>query len=277
VSYLHGISPLFLADGNLRYGIPRIEDTLSRTPRQVAQWLEPQLASDVEIGLIGDVDPETVIAAAARTVGALKARTTLPAVADANRPRFPGKPVRQTFRVETPESKAVVQMSWPGTDDHDFHRDRRIAVLGAIIEDRVRVKLREELGMTYSPTGDSWGSAVWPGYGYLYVDVIVAPRQADRTADLIRRIADDIRQHGITDDEFNRAREPRLATLDQDLRKNSYWLYHVLAEVQAHPEAAQLPLTRADDYRHMRREDIEQTARECFGASGSCVLIVRPR
>jgi zinc protease len=277
VSYLHAISPLFLADGNVRYGIPRIEDTLSRTPQQVALWLEPQLRSEIEIGLIGDLDPEAATAAAARTVGALATRVPAPAVTEANPPHFPGKLVRQTFRVETPESKAVVQVSWPGTDNNDFHRDRRIAVLGAVIEDRLRVKLREELGMTYAPSGDSWGSTVWPGYGYLFVEAIVAPRQADRTADLVHRIAEDIRLHGITDDEFNRAREPRLATLDQDLRKNSYWLYHVLAELQARPEAAQLPLTRADDYRNMRREDIEQTARECLGAPGSCVLIVRPK
>ncbi|HVU17307.1 MAG TPA: insulinase family protein [Candidatus Didemnitutus sp.] len=276
VSYLHAVSPLFLADGNVRYGSPRIEDTLSRSPQQVQQWLDPQLRGDLEVGLVGDLDPEAAIAIAGRTIGALPLRLPAPALDENHRPRFPVKPVHQVFKVDTPESKAVVQVSWPGTDDANFHRDRRIAVLGEIINDRLRVKLREEQGITYAPTADSWGSALWPGYGYLYVEVIVAPRQVDRTADLIRRIADDIRQHGITDDEFNRAREPRLATLSQDLRKNPYWLYHVLDRLQERPDVAQMPLTREDDYRRMTRADIEATARECLGGV-SCALIVRPK
>jgi len=278
VAYLHALAPRLLADGNNRYGVPPIEQTLSRSPQQVQQWLQPQLTrGELEIGLVGDLDPEQVVAAATRTVGTLGKREPNPPPDSRKRAAFPSKPVKRVFKIQTSESKAIVQVGWPGTDDSDFHRDRRISVLGEILNDRLRVKLREELGITYAPSGDSWASKVWPGYGYLFVEVIVAPRQAEKAADLIMRIADDIRAHGITPDEFNRARQPRLAMLTQELRKNSYWLYHVLPRLQSAPAVVEMPLSRRGDYEAMRAGDINEVARECFGTRRSCVLIVQPK
>jgi len=277
-AFLHAVAPRIIAGGDMRYGLPTFAQTFSWTPQQVKDWLAPILArGDLEIGLVGDFDPDEAVGLAAATVGTLAAREPNPPVDSRHPPAFPARPVYQTWRIDTPNPKAVVQVSWPGVGDQDYFRTRRLQVLGEILTDRVRLKLREEQGLTYSPAFNVWGSLAWADFGCLTEEVIVAPKQSERTAELIQKIADDIVAHGITDDEFDRAWRPRLATLPQDLRANAYWSDFVVPRLQSYPHGIEAPLTHDSDYLHMRKSEVEAAARSAFGSKRLCVFIVRPK
>ena len=185
VQYIRAYAPVLLAGGDTRYGFAPPGKTFDRNPAQIQQWLQPILRqAPIEIGLAGDLDIESTIAAAARTFGTLPARQP-PALPDpARRPVYPAAPVNRTWKIPSPEKKAMVRVHWPGTDDNDFHVQRRLNILAAILADRLRVKLRVELGATYAPQAESWGSRVYPGYGYVFADVVTAPRQAEKVAQL---------------------------------------------------------------------------------------------
>lgn len=278
VQFLRSLCPTVMANGDTRYGLPMPAQIGTRTPQQVEAWLRPVLAAgEIEIGLAGDFEVEAATAALGRTLGALPPRKPDPSPTNRT-PSLPARPIQQTWPLDNSEpGKAAVRVYWPGVDDDDCHTTRQLQVLAELLGDRLRVKIREELGATYSPLHDVWGSEVWPGYGYLVVEVETAPAMAEKVAALIRRIAADLATKGITQDEFERTIEPRLANLKQELRNNGYWLYHVLPRMQENPSRVNWPLTRDADYRSMKRTDLEAVARRFLGGPRVYTFIARPK
>ena len=274
VQYVRAYAPVLVSGGDSRYGFAPPAKIFDRNPGQIQQWLQPVLQQGpVEIGLAGDLDVESTIAAAARTFGTLPARQTPAPVDLKRRPAYPSVPVNRTWRIPSPEKKAMVRVHWPGTDDNDFHVQRRLNILAAILTDRLRVKLRVELGATYAPQAESWGSRVYPGYGYLFADVVTAPGLAGKVAELVRGIAADLAAKGITPDEFERARQPVIATLKQHLRNNSYWLWYILTYLQEDPAVATLPLTRSEDYSAITLAELEDLAKTHLRPDRACTVI----
>jgi len=279
VQFLRAVCPIVMANGDARYGLPTPVQITARTLGEVEDWLRPVLTQgEIEIGLAGDFEPEAATAALARTFGALPARKPDTRPDPARQPVLPPKPVLQTWRLENSEpGKAAVRVYWPGTDGDDYRTTRQLQILASILNDRLRVRIREELGATYGPQHDVWGSEVWPGYGHLVVEIETAPALAEKVATLTRRIAQDLATRGVTADEFARALEPRVATLQQELRENGYWTYHVLARMQENPARVDWPLTRDADYRTMKRQEVEAVARRFLGEGRTYTFIARPK
>ena len=74
--------------------------------------------------------------------------------------------------------KGSLQLFWPTNDGLDVRRARRLNMLAAIFNDRLRVKVREEIGGTYSPSAGSSSSDTFPGYGYIAASIDVDPAMA---------------------------------------------------------------------------------------------------
>ncbi len=280
VQFLRWVSPTVLASGDFRYGLVPPDKFAQRTPAEAEAWLRPVLAHGaIELGLAGDLDVEDTLAAVGRTLGALPARDAVAPKPDpARRPVLPAQSLQQTWLLENGEAgKAAVRVYWPGVDDDDFRTVRRLQVLAEILNDRLRVKIREELGATYSPQSDVWSSNAWPGYGYFYVEIETTPAMAERIANMTRHIATDIVTKGITQDEFERVIEPRRASLKQELRNNNYWTHHVLSRMQENPGRVSWPLTRSSDYHDMLKKDVEETARRFIGSGRVYTFIARPK
>ena len=279
VQFLRSVCPNVMAGGDSRYGLPLPARLFERQAKQVEDWLRPVLARGaIELGLAGDLDVESSIAAVARTLGALPVRSADPKPDPARRPALPAKPVQHVWHLEGSEpGKAAIRVYWPGVDNDDYRTSRRLKVLAGIINDRLRVRIREELGATYGPLEEVWGSDVCPGYGYLLVEIETAPNMAERVATLTRRIAADIVAKGITQDEFERVIEPHLVSLKQELRNNTYWTYYVLSRMQENPDRLNWPLTRNSDYQGMRRQEVEEVARRFLGSERVYTFVARPK
>lgn len=279
VQFLRSVCPTVLAGGDRRYGLVPPDQIQQRSLAEVTEWLKPILAhGGLELGLAGDFDVATALDAVSRTLGALPARAVDPLPDPAKKPALPAKPIQQVWLLEGCEpGKAAVRVYWPGIDDDDFRATRRLQVLAEILNDRLRVKIREELGATYGSLEDVWGSEVWKGYGYFFVEIETTPAMAEKVALLTRRIAAEIVGKGITEDEFDRVIEPRRASLKQELRNNTYWTYHVLSRMQENPGRISWPLTRSSDYMGMQRREVEETARKYLGDPRVYTFIARPK
>ena len=279
VEYLRSYCPAVMASGDSRYGLPPIAQIAQREPRQIEEWLRPMLArGSIELGLAGDLNVEQAIAIVARTLGNLPARQVEPPPDPARRPALPAQAIQQVWTLEGCETgKAAVRVYWPGVDTDDYHTSRQLEVLSEILNDRLRIKIREELGATYGPLQQVWGSEVWRNYGYILVEIETAPKMAERVATLTRTIATDLATKGITTDEFERVMEPRRANLRQVLRNNTYWAGHILSRMQEKPGRVDWPITRNSDYLTMRREDIEHVARRFLGDEHVYTFIARPK
>jgi zinc protease len=266
-----------LASGDSRFGMPDEKVLLSRSLDEVRAWLTPQLTRGaIEIGMVGDLDIEATIAAVGKTLGALPAREPKPALPELRQVHFPQTPFDQTYRIASEIPKGLVVIYWPTTDESDVHRTRRLNILSTILEDRLRVRIREELGGTYSPNAGSFTSDAFPGYGYLTASVDVEPGMATKISDAVVALADDLAVHGTTADELLRAKQPVLTAIRESSRDNGYWLGAVLSRAQEKPEVLDWARSRTADIESITVDQINQYARQYLGQNRRSRVIVLP-
>ena len=266
-----------VTDRDPRYGLPRFDDLQRRTHVEVKTWLGSQLVSGpIEVGIVGDMDVEAAISLAAETLGTLPprpARSTLrpPSV------HSPARPGTVESIIASRNPKGTVWIAWkiPGVENATV--SRRADVLADVLADRIRTKIREELGATYDASAGKWESQADPRFGVLIAQMTIPPGEASRLAALVRRIAADLVKGGVTEDEFQRARQPILAGLEEQLRNNSYWISYVLDRAQEQPNRLDWPRTRSRDYLAMNRDDVSALARSCLEPNRSCACIVLPK
>jgi zinc protease len=252
-----------IANGDPRFGLPPLETMLARNLDEVKAWLDPQLSrGPLEVALVGDLDVEAAIDAAAKTIGALPARERKPPLDELKKVTFPAEPFTRNYTIESEIPKGSVLLYWPTDDALDVRRNRRLGLLAAVFSDRLRVKVREEIGGTYSPRAASNASDTFPGYGYMFASIDVAPPMAAKMADLVTQLADDLAQNGVTEDELNRARMPLLTAIRQSMRDNNYWLSGVIARAQEKPEVLDWARTRLADVEAITSAELSDYAQK---------------
>ena len=270
------IAPL-LASGDPRFGLPRQETMNQRNLDEVKAWVLPELKDGaIEMAIVGDIDVEATIAAVARTLGALPKRQAKPALTEARAVKFPAEPFQRHFEIETEIPKGTVAVYWPTTDSFDIKRGRRLNLLAEVLKDRLRLKVREELGEAYSPGVGSAASDVFPGYGYLQSMLTVAPDRAAQVADIITTLGNDVAEKGVTEDELERAKKPVLTTLRESARTNQYWLAAVLSRAQERPEVLDWSRSRYADNEAITSAELTALAKEYLPAKRASRVTVVP-
>ena len=269
-----------LASGDPRFGLPAKEVLMARTLDEVRAWLAPQLGQGpIELAIVGDLDPDATIAAVARTLGALPPRQPKPALDDLRHVAFPAQPFTKDYTIVSEIPKGIVRLYWPTADGFDIKRARRLNLLASVLNDRLRVKVREELGGTYSPQAASNASDIFPGYGYVLANIDVAPPTARKITDLVLAIGDDLAKNGVTADELIRAKQPILTAIKESLRNNGYWLGAVLARAQEKPDTLDWCRSRVVDFESITTAELSALAKAYLGrehASRATVLPAAP-
>lgn len=251
-----------LASGDLRFGIPPTEKLYARTLAEVSAWLEPQFKRGaIELSVVGDISWAEAVEAAAGTLGALPPRGTRPSLRQAGRISFPKKPRAIDFFTDPKLKQAAVAWYWPVDVPITIRQERRWSVLAAVFSERLRQRLREELGTAYSPTGGMHRAEGFPRFNYLGLYAEVEPARLKQVVEIIRTEAQSLREKGMTEDEFLRAKQPFVRQRLDDLRTNSYWCYTVLSDVQQRPENLNAARDRTSDTAAITRAEIEKLAR----------------
>ena len=266
-----------LAGGDHRFGLPPKDEMLRRNRDEVKAWLAPELARGaMEVAIVGDFEPDAAIAAVAKTLGALPKRNEKPGLEALKNVQFPAQPFTREFTIATEIPKGTVAVYWPTTDGREIRRTRRMGMLAEVFNDRLRVKVREELGDAYSPGAGSSASDVYPGYGYIMANVTVDPPRAKQVADIVVAIADQLAEKGVTEDELDRAKKPVLTSLRESARTNGYWLGNVLARAQERPEMLDWSRSRYTDNEAISKADLDALAKQYLGAAHASRVIVNP-
>jgi zinc protease len=244
----------FLHNNDLRFGYPDQEVMASYTMEDVREWLAEELRDGyMEITIVGDVDVNHTLEGVRNTFGSLKTRSGKPAPMDVPLDMPVGEVADFTFETAIP--KGLVQYMWPTGDTWDIVRKRKLDLLADLLRERVRVKIRKELGDSYAPNAGNFASLTFADYGYLYVNALVDVEKVDQTADVIRKIADELVQCEISDDEFWRIKRPALTEVRELLRKNSYWI-SAIDGIQAYPDKRTFIKTLTYFYENVQRQDL---------------------
>jgi zinc protease len=268
----------FLASGDFRFGFPPESELLVRTLNEVRDWLAVPLRSGwLEVSVVGDFKTETMVEELRRTVGALPVRQREKSRSVAARAvRFPQGPQQKVFHYESEISKAMLAIFWPTADIWDIGRTRRLGVLASVLSDRLRIKIREELGDAYSPYATINASDTYTEYGYLTAVVLTAPEHAAKIAPIIHGICRDLRQQGISEDELQRALKPTLASLQEWVRNNRYWLNTVLLKSREYPQRLDWCRTMREDFSSITVGQINALAAQYLRADSAVDVSVLP-
>ena len=249
--------------GDARFGFPAKGDLKARTMAELQNWLAgPAASSYLEIAVVGDFDPQAVIDGVAKTFGALPARS-------ATRPDFTThRLVRkattardEVVRFQSDITKSTVLVQWPTTDcRRSIALKRQCDILAAILGDRVLATVREELGETYSPYVGNDMSHTFTNHGALTCELSCEAQKAQQIAGVVRQLAAEMAEQGVTDDELARAKAPSLKQIEQGRRENWFWMAWI-EDAQSNPQSLESVRTFAADYENVTVEDVNRLAR----------------
>ncbi|HHO47207.1 MAG TPA: insulinase family protein [Desulfobacteraceae bacterium] len=264
----------FLAGGNPRYGLAPRDRFMQLRLDQVRDWLAPVLATaQLEVTVVGDVDPGEAVDLIGRYFGTLERESSTGKLTDVL--RFPGGDVLK-MEAATGIDKAMVVVAWPTDDFWDIERTRRLNILAAILDDRLRLEIREKLGAVYSPAVYSMPSKVAPGYGVIRAMMTGDPAQAEFLAARVKEVAADIAERGVEEEELRRALEPSLTSIKDMLQTNRYWLESVMSLSSRHPEQLEWPLSIRSGFAAITAAEVSAMASMYLRPEQAAVIILEP-
>lgn len=255
--------PILLASGDQRFGVPEATVLTKRNFDEAKTALAPVIASaPIEITIVGDVDENAVIAAVAKTFGALPERKLSdPVSADLKKASFRAdrRPIVLTH--DGPQDKALVEAVWPTSDDSNYREVIGIELLKDVLDLMLTDSVREKLGDSYGVSLQSAMSDTFKGFGYLSVAAVVAPDKTDEVQQAIAEAAAQLRDQPASVDLLARARNPELEKVDRQLRDNGYWIA-ALAKAQSEPERLDRIRQKKALMQSITASDIQKLARK---------------
>lgn len=268
----------FLAGGDPRFGLPSHDNFRKNTLADVKVWLSSALNNSApELSIVGDFEPQVMIDMAQKYLGGLPIgnkdieTTKVP-------PRIIEFPQAQSLniKIETQIPKGLVIVAYPTDDFWDIQQTRRLTVLSEIFSEKLRKKIREKLGASYSPYAYNNASRAYQDYGVLQAVIQVNPDQCDMVAGEVRTIAADLSKNGIADEELQLALKPILTQLKDMRRDNTYWLKSVLMRSRAYPQQLEWCLSMMDDFASITADELTALARKYLDNQKSAVITIQP-
>lgn len=253
-----------MLSGDTRFGVPAYDDCIARTMGELRAWLGPQLLhGQLELSVVGDVSWKEAQEAVARTLGALPERAAITE-------RAPTPPVRvadrsrsvRTFPVSPEIKQGAIAWFWPVPDLADIREERRCNLLAGVLGERLRQKLREELGSSYVTHVDFRDTDGFPNANFFGFYTEVAPSRLKQVLQILHREALSLSKDGPTADEFDRVKLPYLRSTTEDLRTNIYWVGTVLDDAQQRPNRIEAARNRSADNASITRAEIARLARK---------------
>jgi zinc protease len=128
------------------------------------------------------------------------------------------------FDVPKAATLMVFDGAFPSAPDEYLRARQRLGALTTVLQDRVRVRLREELGGTYSPFVRSETVALPDEHYRVYIVFDAAPERMHELNTALLAILDSVRGHGVTAAEAARAATIQRRQLETALQSNAYWM-----------------------------------------------------
>lgn len=191
-----------------------------------AYWEKRLAEGPIRVAAVGDFDRDALVAAVARTIGALPARIDRkPDAGQIDVRAVPPAASPTILRHRGDPGQALVARVYPTQGFlEDIRTARALEVAAQIIQTRLTEEFREQQGGTYSPFVSSSQSAVLPHHGILMAGAqIEIGRIADFMAALDTIVAD-LAERGPNADAFARARATSVSAAERARSDNGYWL-----------------------------------------------------
>jgi zinc protease len=129
-------------------------------------------------------------------------------------------------RLDQPKAQTLLVFDGPFPDSPAVYlRERqKLTALAGIVNDRMRVRLREQLGGTYSPYVGSETYGLPEERYRVLVAFDAAPERMHDLNHEMMHVLDSLRVHGVTAAEATRAATVQKRQLETRLQSNDYWM-----------------------------------------------------
>ncbi|WOE74223.1 M16 family metallopeptidase [Alterisphingorhabdus coralli] len=264
-----------ISDGDPRFTLAPQDELEALDFNDLRQIVsEPFTRAPLEIGVVGDIDPDVIIADVAKTFGALPAReSNSREYADQRQRSFTANRSTRYIAHDGEPHQAILRYYWPTADDSDFASTIRSSLLAKVLQLRLTDILREELGSSYSPSASSFMSSVYDDFGYLTFGSAVDFNDRAKVRETMRDIVAEIIASPATEDELLRARKPILERLKQRETSNSSWIA-IVDEAQTDKEALQRYRILPEVIAQVTVDDLQQEARKWLSQEPLVVEVI---
>src|SRR5262249_29511828 len=147
-----------------RFVVPSREVEQRFSMNDLKAWIaQPLRHGYMEVTIVGDIDSDAALSVVAKTLGALPKRDAVkPNCAREREIRFAAATKSQEFKFVAQTPRAMSLIYWPTDGARNFARDLRTGVLADIVGDRLRLKIRQELGAAYTPVVSNFSPEAFP-------------------------------------------------------------------------------------------------------------------
>jgi zinc protease len=266
-----------LSDNDPRFTVQCPSDYQKLSFAKLRETISGRLAHGaIELALAGDFDEDAAIALVAKTLGALPAREPdfLPREDRRDHPFTADRSPRTI--VHTGEAdQALLQYTWPTTDDADAATVQRLELLERVVQIELTEEIREKLGKVYSPNARSAPSTVWRGYGTFSLSASVDTADVAPTRAAIRAVMHRLASEPIDPDTLERARRPLLESYDNALKGNGGWV-RLAARAQSEAFRIDRFLAAKSLIEGITAADLQQTAARYLAPSSAVEVLALP-
>lgn len=267
-SYLATLSPKTAKDITLE----DIREILSRQTK----------IGPLTICIAGDFDPAKVSTLVATLFADVTLQTNPKATGAAL--TFPsGK--TDTVRLDGPLQQAGVMVAYPlngltteatAPDAPEAIEEVQRTLLARIVSDRLRIRIREELGAAYSPFASLRQYADFDDFGVFYALATTDGGKTDLIKTEMTKLFEDLVKEGITEEELSRARRQSLTGRTRARRRTLYW--RMMLEQESHSRPGTLLRMAAGDdiIRATTAEELTKLAQKTFKQDQAAIFTVLP-
>ncbi|MBH5323117.1 M16 family metallopeptidase [Aurantiacibacter sediminis] len=218
----------------------------------------------IEIGIVGDIDPDEAIAAVAQSFGALPEREA--EFSDYTEERVIAfddlsEDGITDFTHTGQDDQALVGSIWRTVDDDDYRQVAIHEMLVGVLRLKGIETLREEFAATYSPSVGGSTSSTFEDYGTISMSAVIDPNLTDETLGLIHRLARELRDEPVTEDFLLRARQPFIENIRQAQENNGYWL-GIVSDAQSEADRLDRVRTAVETVMSVTPEEIQAMAQQ---------------
>jgi zinc protease len=266
----------FLAKNDARFGLPHPDIIDKYTLNDIKNWLVPNfLNSAIEISIAGDFKAKDIVKLTLKYMGALKQRSKF-----FNKPvnlvkvNFP-KGEKLELAIDSKISTGVIHLAFLTDDFWDIRQTRRLSILSRILSERLRIRIREELGETYSPYAYNAPSISFKDYGVMHAVINAKPERIEFVYSKVKEVIDSFTLDNITQQEVQISLKPVLNHLKIIRKSNAYWLNSVMANSSNFSQKFDWANDMLNDYNKIDYDDMNALVQKYLNIDQSALIIIK--
>jgi zinc protease len=169
-----------------------------------------------------------------------------------------------------------LRLVFPTTDGIDPAMRRKLYFLSEVIDDGLRTEVREKAGAAYSPQASSHISTIFPGLGWIQIDVEADPARVDEVLNTCFKVTDALVKKGVKEEDVNRVRTVATTNHLKRLDDPGFW-FGGMFESLSNPKALDDLRQAKSWYDGISAADISELAKKYLAKAKASTCVITPK